>query len=192
MKGNVGPPDAAGIPANIGDYTRLTLSDIIPILDSQLAGLEFGDPPLTVKIKSLREAAQLQQRYVYNEQKDAITDQITGVVYPADDFSGQWTDADGSSLNPGFQVNVGFANFKRLFGSPALTGPFVQIFIWTLVFAVISVASTFALGLFLALVYNDPTMRYRKIIRTLLILPYAIPGVIGILIWRARLTSTSA
>ncbi|MEX2143170.1 MAG: maltose ABC transporter permease MalF [Anaerolineales bacterium] len=183
----LGSLDENGIPTTIEGYTRLGLPDILPILDSALAPLEFGEPPLTVKISSIREASQLQPRYVYAEQRDAITDSLTGITYPANDKTGFFESAEGTTLNPGYQVTIGFSNFERLLVSPALRGPFVQIFIWTVVFAVVSVVSTFALGLFLALVYNDPTFRGRKLVRTLLIIPYAMPGVIGILIWRGML-----
>jgi ABC-type sugar transport system permease subunit len=182
-----GAPDANGVPATIDGYTRLELRDVLPILDSQLAPLRFGEPPLSVSIRTIRDASQQQQRYVYDEEADAITDQMTGVVYSADDTTGVFKAASGEELSPGYQVTVGFLNFERLLNSPALSGPFVQIFIWTVIFAVLSVVTTFGLGLFLALIYNDPTFKFRKLIRTLLILPYAIPGIIGILIWRGML-----
>ncbi len=186
-EGDVGAADENGIPATIDGYVRLSLPEIIPILDSELAPLRFGQPPLSISIKSIREAAQLQPRYVYDEQTDAITDQITGTVYKADNSQGFFISADGQELSPGYQVTIGWGNFGRLTNSPALSGPFIEIFIWTIVFALVSVTSTFALGLFLALIYNDPTFRFRKLIRTLLIIPYAVPGVIGILIWRGML-----
>lgn len=183
----IGPLDENGFPLTIEGYSRMELRDIIPILDSHLAPLEFGEPPLTVKIQSIREAAQLQQSYVYQEEQDAILDQLTGALYLADDEQGFFVSEAGVSLYPGYQVTVGGANFERLLSSPALRGPFVQIFLWTIAFAFFSVVTTFALGLFLALVYNDPTFPLRKLIRALLIMPYAIPGVIGILIWRGML-----
>ena len=54
-------------------------------------------------------------------------------------------------------------------------------------FAFLSVATTFALGLFLAIVFNDPRVRGRKIYRSLLILPYAFPGFLSALVWRGML-----
>ena len=183
----VGPLDENGFPLSIEGYQRLELRDIIPILDSQLATLEFGEPPLTFRIQTIREVAQLQPRYVYNAEQDAIRDQLTGTVYAADEQRGLFASPDGVALNPGYQVTVGFANFKRLVDSPALRGPFIQVFLWTIAFALLSVVTTFGLGLFLALVYNDPTFPARKLIRALLIWPYAIPGIIGILIWRGML-----
>lgn len=183
----IGPFDDNGFPSSIEGYNRLELRDILPILDSQLAPIEFGDPSLPVKIKSIREAAQLQQRYVYDVDIDAITDQVTNTTYFADDEKGLFLAEDGRSLRPGYQVIIGWRNFERLFNSPALRGPFIQIFLWTIAFAFLSVITTFALGLFLALVYNEPTFPARKLIRTILVLPYAIPGVISILIWRGML-----
>jgi ABC-type sugar transport system permease subunit len=183
----VGPLDEAGIPTTIEGYTRLTLADILPILDSQLAPLEFGEAPQTVKISSIREASQLQQRYTYSEEQDVFVDNMTGVVYAADENQGFFTAEDGTSLNPGYQVQVGTRNFERLLGSPALRGPFIQIFIWTIAFAFLSVLTTFSLGLFLALIYNGYSFPGQKLIRAMLILPYAIPGIIGILIWRGML-----
>jgi arabinogalactan oligomer / maltooligosaccharide transport system permease protein len=183
----IGPLDENGFPESIEGYTRLELRDIIPILDRELAPLEFGELPWTIRIKSIREAAQLQPRYVYDDEVDAITDQITGIIYNADNNRGLFVSEEGQVLRPGYQVTIGWRNFERLFTSPALRGPFITVFTWTIIFAFFSVFTTFALGLFLAMVYNEPTFPGRKIIRTLLILPYAIPGVIGILIWRGML-----
>jgi len=179
--------DDDGFPSSITGYTRMELLEIIPILDSQLAPMEFGESPLKIRIKSIWEAAQLQSRYAYDDVQDLFIDNVTGVVYYADDSTGLFTSVEGVSLSPGYQVEIGWENFERLFNSPALRGPFIIIFIWTIVFALLSVFTTFALGLFLALVFNDKAFRFRKPIRALLILPYAIPGIIGILIWRGML-----
>ncbi|HWS58607.1 MAG TPA: ABC transporter permease subunit, partial [Actinotalea sp.] len=52
-----------------------------------------------------------------------------------------------------------------------------------LAFAFLSVATTFILGLVLAYVLNEPRMRGQKVYRSVLLLPYAIPGFISLLIW---------
>ncbi len=179
--------DEDGFPSGIDEYARMELLEMIPILDSQLAPLEFGEPPLKIRIKSIREAAQLQSRYVYDDAQDLFIDNMTGTAFYADDSKGLYTSVEGASLSPGYQVEIGWQNFQRLFNSPALSGPFITIFIWTIVFALLSVVTTFALGLFLALVFNDTAFKIRKLVRALLIVPYAIPGIIGILIWRGML-----
>ncbi len=42
-------------------------------------------------------------------------------------------------LNPGWRVGVGFANFGTMITDPRMAGPFAQIFVWTFVFAFLSV-----------------------------------------------------
>lgn len=93
----------------------------------------------------------------------------------------------GECLSPGYRVNVGTFNFTRLVTDPGLRGPLIDIFVWTVVFAAGSVLSTFSLGLFMALILNDPVIPARKLIRSLLIIPYCIPGVISILVWQGMM-----
>ncbi len=45
----------------------------------------------------------------------------------------------------------------------------------------------FALGLFLAIVLNKPTLKLRRIQRALLVLPFAIPAFLCVLVWRGLL-----
>jgi arabinogalactan oligomer/maltooligosaccharide transport system permease protein len=55
------------------------------------------------------------------------------------------------------------------------------------VYAFSSVFLTFAVGVLVALLFNTPVMRGRKIYRSLLIIPYAIPGFLSLLIWKGLL-----
>ncbi|WP_235866017.1 ABC transporter permease subunit [Serinibacter arcticus] len=50
-------------------------------------------------------------------------------------------------------------------------------------FAVGSVGSTFVVGLLLATTLNEPRMRFQRLFRSLLIMPYAIPGFISLMVW---------
>jgi len=181
-----GPLDEEGIPLSLEGLDRLSRQDTVKYV-SELGDLKFGEPPNTIKISSLDAAAQYQQRYVYDDELNAIVDNSTGGTYFADEETGVFISQENEALVPGYQVPTGFKNFQRLFSSPALRGPFVMVFLWTVAFAFLSVITTFALGLFLALVYNDPKIKGKKFVRSLLIIPYAIPGVIGIVIWRGML-----
>ncbi len=49
--------------------------------------------------------------------------------------------------------------------------------------------STFFLGLAIAIMFNDKDFPLKKLIRSLLIIPYTIPGLISIIIWRGMLNS---
>ena len=60
----------------------------------------------------------------------------------------------------------------------------LQIFVWTVTFALLSVFFGFALGLLLASVLQWPHLRGKAVYRILLILPYAVPAFISILVFR--------
>lgn len=78
----------------------------------------------------------------------------------------------------------------RAVTDPRLANPLVYVTLWTFAFALISVATTFFLGLFLAVVFNDMRMRGRKIYRVLMILPYAIPSFLSALIWAGMMNES--
>lgn len=179
-KAGIGPLDADGMPQSIEGFQRLDRVETIHYI-SELGKLEFGELPHTFKIKSLDVVAQFQQRYTYDTAQDAIVDNMIGTIYRP--IEGTFTSTEGTTLRPGFQVITGWQNYRRLVTSPALRGPLIRIFLWTVAFAFLSVLLTFALGLFLALIFDDPRLRARKLIRSLLIIPYTVPGFISILIW---------
>lgn len=122
----------------------------------------------------------------YNEATDTMTNKETGVTYTPND-RGNFVSADGEELKPGWRVYVGFENFTKMFTDSRISGSFFKIALWTFAFAFLSVATTFALGLALALVFNDPRVRGRKIYRSILILPYAFPGFLSALVWKGML-----
>ncbi|WP_344008668.1 ABC transporter permease subunit, partial [Isoptericola halotolerans] len=122
---------------------------------------------------------------VYDEVADTMTDTTTGAVYAPND-EGQFEAADGSTLQVGWRVFIGFDNFTTAFSDSRYAGPFFQVVVWTFVFAFTSVATTFLLGMFLATAFNAP-IRGRRVYRTLLILPYAIPGFVAPLLWSGLL-----
>lgn len=154
---------------------------------SELEGMAFGDPERPVEIRSSSHAREVRQRYHFDADSGEIEDLRDEVVYTADESVGYFVDEEGNRLLPGFRVQTGLSNYVRLIQSPALRGPLVTIFIWTFIFAGVSVASTFFLGLLLAYAAEGIPVRLRKPLRSLLILPQAVPGVIGILVWRGLL-----
>ena len=107
-----------------------------------------------------------------------------GTVYQPNRETGFFEDAQGDRLQPGFKVGVGLANYARLFGDADMRGPFVSIFIWTVVFAGLTVLFSTAIGMTLAVLLNWEALKYRTLYRTLLFLPYAVPGFISILVFK--------
>ncbi|MBD8077484.1 ABC transporter permease subunit [Cellulosimicrobium arenosum] len=124
----------------------------------------------------------------YDAASDTITDTSTGVTYTPND-DGQFEAADGSTLAVGWRVPVGFDNFVTAFSDGRYAQPFLKILVWTFVFAIGSVVTTFLLGLFLAIVFNDTRLRGRRVYRTLMILPYAVPGFLAALLWSGLLNT---
>ncbi|WP_127475904.1 ABC transporter permease subunit [Microbacterium sulfonylureivorans] len=121
---------------------------------------------------------------VWDAGAQTITDTATGTVYTADAATGTFVAEDGSKLPAGWYVNVGFDNFVRLFTDPALAQTLLIVTAWTFVFAILSVVLPFALGLLLALIYNDARLKGRRFLRTLYILPYAFPAFMSALLFR--------
>lgn len=177
--GSVGAPDEDGIPSNIDGYRRLAKREVVPLIDA-LSHIEFGAPPDAVEITSLNAASVTAQRYVYDAAQDALIDQVTGVLYRP--VRGTFVSDAGDELTPGFTVGIGLDNFNRFFNSAALRGPLTTIIAWNFGYAFLSVVCSFALGLFIALLFND--LPGKRVIRTLLIIPYPIPALVSILIWR--------
>ncbi|MFC7879240.1 ABC transporter permease subunit [Isoptericola sp. NPDC057391] len=143
----------------------------------------------SVRTQDARTGYVFQPVLEYDEAADTMTDTSTGVVYAPND-EGQFESADGEALPVGWRVTVGFENFATAFGDERYAGPFVKILLWTFAFAVLSVVTTFALGMFLAMVFNDPRLRGRKVYRTLMILPYAMPGFLAALLWSGMLNKS--
>ncbi|WP_251451285.1 ABC transporter permease subunit [Microbacterium sp. Marseille-Q6648] len=119
---------------------------------------------------------------VYDADADTMTDTRDGVVY-TDIGTGAFTAEDGTELMPGWQIWVGFDNFTRAFAEESIRGPFFTVLVWTFAFAFLSVATTFVMGLFVAIVFNDPRMKSKKYYRLIMILPYAFPGFLSALVW---------
>ena len=119
----------------------------------------------------------------YDEAKDQFNNVVTGEVY-TDNGKGNFAIAENPDiyLEPGWRAPVWFENYTKLFTEDRLRGPLVSVFIWTVTFASLSVITTFALGLLLALALNKP-IRGRRVYRSILILPYAMPSIMSILIW---------
>jgi len=130
------------------------------------------------------------QRYVYDEAQDVLLDTIDDrVCSPGDETAtaGNFVCDDGEVLIPGWVAVIGLDNYTRVATNPLIRGPFLQVFIWNFIFALLSVAMTFALGLLLAIVLHHYRMKGLRFYRSVYIIPYAIPAFLSILVWRGLL-----
>ena len=131
----------------------------------------------------LREFASSRAQYALNLDGSLTNNESHAVIRP--NFkTGFYETADGEAVEPGFKVDIGWENFKSVFTDPALREPFGRIFLWTLIFAALSVFFTASLGMLLAVVLSWDSLKGRGVYRLLLFLPYAIPGFISILVFK--------
>lgn len=116
-----------------------------------------------------------------NETQETLRPNNDVGFYQPVDNNGQFV---GSTVSPGFIVTIGTDNFERVWKDDGIKEPFISIFIWTIVFSAVSVALTVLIGLILASVVQWEELKGRAVYRVLLILPYAVPAFISILIFK--------
>jgi len=75
---------------------------------------------------------------------------------------------------------VGLENFRLLFQDPTFSRAFSNSFVWV----VTSVGLMFFLSYILATMLNSRFLRFRRIFRTMTLIPWALPGVVISLTWR--------
>jgi maltose/maltodextrin transport system permease protein len=112
----------------------------------------------------------------------SLTNKKDGTVIRPDFKEGNFVNEKGEKIGVGFRTFTGFDNYLRIFTDPRIRGPFFKIFVWTFAFSALSVLTTFAFGMLLAVLLQQPDIRFRRTYRTLFILPYAVPGILSILI----------
>lgn len=178
-------PVTGEVPDTYEGFTHLTGGERFRAL-SEIQEMKFGPTDNPIGIASRTEAGVFRKKWEFDDAQNGLIDRETGTVYAADDTTGYFVAPDGTTAPLGYWVPVGFDNFTRIFTSSVISGPLARVFAWTVAFSFLSVISSFALGLLIALILNRGFPGVR-IVRSLLLIPYAIPGMISILIWRGML-----
>ena len=80
---------------------------------------------------------------------------------------------------------VGLANFVTILQRAQRS--LIPVFAWNVSFAVLTILINTAFGLLLGVLLNNPNLRFRNLYRTLLIVPWALPNIITIQVWRGFL-----
>jgi arabinogalactan oligomer/maltooligosaccharide transport system permease protein len=173
-------------------WTSLTFAQVIARTDeiTELA-VPYSDDPNDGALRTPDGSSAY--RYLSNLEYDAdagtMTNTDTDVVY-TDIGTGEFVAENGEELRPGWQITIGFDNFARAFTEEKIRGPLVYVTLWTFGFAIGSVFLTFALGLLLALVFENARMRGVRFYRVLLILPYAFPAFLSVLVWAGMMNES--
>ena len=178
--------DGDGAPDRLGDYKAVPTLAVFKYL-SDLQKLEFHVGENVLKMRTPDRFATHSPEFRYDKDRDALVDVERETVYYARD--GSFVADSGKALDTGYKAKVGRRNFRSLVRNPQISGPFLRVFVWTFVWAALSVLTTFALGLLLAVILNDAKMKFRTFYRVVLILPYAMPAFISALIWRGLLNT---
>lgn len=157
------------------------------VLNTLVAVLPDGDE---LRMSSLRQFSATSPLYSLDKDGEALKNNQTGTLYRPNTDTGfyQAVNAQGQwqteSLSPGFTVTTGWKNFLRVINDEGIRQPFVSIFIWTIIFSVLTVIFTVAVGMVLACLVQWEALKGKAIYRVMLILPYAVPSFISILIFK--------
>jgi maltose/maltodextrin transport system permease protein len=158
---------------------------------SAISGVDFHLPDGDdIRMSGLRKFAAVAPLYTLQGDGETLINNESGEVLKPNMEVGFYQPVDdkgefiGNTISPGFVVDIGTANFERVWKDDGIKEPFISIFIWTVVFSICTVVFTLAIGLILANIVQWEELKGRSIYRVLLILPYAVPAFISILIFK--------
>lgn len=175
-----GLPTIAAAPLKVITQNRQHLQKVNLILPNQNS----------LTMSSLRQFSQQSVRYQFDEQSKVLTNVETGERYKPNDEIGFFQQIDdqgnfsGKRLEPGYIVQTGWQNFVKILTDDGVQEPFIKIFIWTVIFALLTVVFTTLLGMIFASLVQWEALKGKAVYRLLLILPYAVPGFISILVFK--------
>jgi maltose/maltodextrin transport system permease protein len=153
-------------------------------LRTGLQAVELVRPDgVVLRNSGLRAFAEVTSDYARTGE-DTLKRVADGAILTANHKTGFFVTDSGEQIPPGWRVPVGFANFSKVFANEGIRGPMIAIFGWTLTFAALSTAFVFAIGVTLAVILQWPHLRGKAVYRVLLILPYAVPSFISILVFK--------
>ena len=78
---------------------------------------------------------------------------------------------------------VGLDTFRDIFTVDIWRSTFFDVLGWTVVWTIVASTLQVSLGIFLAVAVNQKDIRFKKFYRTVLVLPWAVPGFVTILIF---------
>ncbi|KJY84540.1 maltose transporter membrane protein [Vibrio galatheae] len=185
---SAGDMDLSPVDAVTGDKEKIkTIIQNKAVLSALDLHLPSGED---IRMSGLRKFAAVVPLYTLQDDGETLFNNRTqeylrpnmdvGFYQPVDE-NGQFV---GSTVSPGFVVGIGSHNFERVWKDEGIKQPFISIFIWTVIFSAASVGLTVLIGLVLASVVQWEALKGRAIYRVLLILPYAVPAFISILIFK--------
>jgi arabinogalactan oligomer/maltooligosaccharide transport system permease protein len=180
--------DESGIPVSAKGYDLIKGAALFS-LDRALANFTVptkGDA--AIQPQGFRQAIELRPTLRYDPAKDRFVRISDGVVF-TNNGKGAFAQVDrpANELEPGWKAFIGSANFRKLATNPLYRDPFLRVFVWTFVYATLTVLLSFSLGLFIAIALDKDGMRGQRLYRSVLVLPWAMPGFLSLLVWAGLL-----
>jgi arabinogalactan oligomer/maltooligosaccharide transport system permease protein len=165
-------------------YTLVPQKELFSIVGFDIP---TGKGAEAIQPQGFTQAAVLEPTLKYDPGADRFTRIADGTVFH-DNGSGSFISANGQEeLEPGWKTYVGTHNFGRVIHDPLVSRPFLRVLAWTIGFAALTVLFSFAIGLFVAMALDKPGMRFLRVYRSLLVIPYAVPAFLSLLVWSGLL-----
>jgi arabinogalactan oligomer/maltooligosaccharide transport system permease protein len=181
-----------GQPASAKGYTLVKGAELFG-LDQQLRNLKVPTTGVSaIQPQGTSNAVELSPTLRYDPKTDTFVRLSDGKVF-RDNGLGSFVAApepgqtQQAVLEPGWKTYVGGRNFGKMIHDPLIRKPFLSVFLWTFVFAASVVLLAFAIGLFLAITLDLKGLRFQKLYRSVLVIPWAIPGFLALLVWAGLL-----
>jgi arabinogalactan oligomer/maltooligosaccharide transport system permease protein len=138
-----------------------------------------------IQAQTISTAVELEPTLRYEPKRGVFVRLRDGAVFH-DNHRGAFVHG-AEELEPGWKTSIGGKNFGAIIHDPLVRGPFWRIFAWTIVFATSVVFLSFAAGLLLAIALDKKGMRFQRTYRSLILIPWAIPGFLSLLVWQGLL-----
>ncbi|HEY7604505.1 MAG TPA: ABC transporter permease subunit [Gaiellaceae bacterium] len=181
-----------GQPTAAKGYTLVKGAELFA-LDQQLRSLEVPTTGVSaIQPQGTSNAVELSPTLRYDPKTDTFERLSDGAVF-RDNGLGSFVAAPAPGqtqqavLEPGWKTYVGGRNFGKMIHDPLIRKPFLSVFLWTFAFAASVVLLSFAIGLFLAITLDQKGLRFQKLYRSALVIPWAIPGFLALLVWAGLL-----
>lgn len=138
-------------------------------------------------VTSLRESYLnlVEQGYPYVISGPAILLLIFAVIFPIMfSFALAFTNYDLYHSPPAHLFDwVGFKTFANIFTVDIWRSTFFDVLGWTVVWTLLASTLQITIGVFLAILVNQKDLKLKRFVRTMFVLPWAVPGFVTILVF---------
>lgn len=116
---------------------------------------------------------------------------IVPLIFAAASGFTNWSNPD--HIPPGSSVNwVGLENYIDMFGGDATwASSFGRIALWTLIWGACATGTSYFAGMVMAVILNEAKIKIKPLFRAIFILPYAIPSILSMMVWKNLLNGSN-